>query len=141
MIIMYTISTYHPYTYTHTLSLSLSHTHTLTLFLTHPLTHTHTHIHTHTHTHTHSLSLSHTHTHTHTYIHTHTHTHTLGTTLSYHPGLLEGGTLEHDCSRQRSIGYFLEPLMMLAPFTKKPVRITLRGLTNGPDDPSVRNIA
>ena len=81
-----------------------------------------------------SLSLSLTHT------HTHTHTHTLGTTLSYHPGLSEGGTLEHDCSRQRSIGYFLEPLMMLAPFTKKPVRITLRGLTNGPDDPSVRNI-
>ena len=80
------------------------------------------------HIHTHSLSLS------------HTPTHTLGTTLSYHPRLLEGGTLEHDCSRQRSIGYFLEPLMMLAPFTKKPVRITLRGLTNGPDDPSVRNI-
>ena len=60
-----------------------------------------------------------------------------GTSLFYHPGLLIGGTLEHDCSRQRSIGYFLEPLMMLAPFAKKPIHITLRGLTNGPLDPSV----
>lgn len=62
----------------------------------------------------------------------------IGTSVLYHPGLLIGGTLEHDCSRQRSIGYFLEPLMMLAPFAKKPIRITLRGLTNGPLDPSVR---
>ena len=58
--------------------------------------------------------------------------------MLYHPGLLVGGTLDHDCSRQRSIGYFLEPLMMLAPFSKKPIHITLRGLTNGPLDPSVR---
>ena len=26
---------------------------------------------------------------------------------------------------------------MLAPFAKKPMRITLKGITNGPDDPSV----
>lgn len=48
-----------------------------------------------------------------------------------------GGTLEHDCSVQRSIGYFLEPLVLLAPFAKKPVKITLRGNTNSSDDPSV----
>ena len=61
----------------------------------------------------------------------------LGTSVLYHPGLLVGGALEHDCSRLRSIGYFLEPLMMLAPFAKKPINITLRGITNGPLDPSV----
>ena len=64
----------------------------------------------------------------------------IGTSVLYHPGLLVGGVLEHDCSRQRSIGYFLEPLMMLAPFAKKPIKITLRGLTNGPLDPSVRRL-
>ena len=63
--------------------------------------------------------------------------HFSGTSLFYRPGLLVGGTLEHDCSRQRSIGYFLEPLIMFAPFAKKPINITLRGLTNGPLDPSV----
>ena len=61
----------------------------------------------------------------------------LGTSLFYHPGLLVGGVLDHDCSKQRSIGYFLEPLVLLAPFAKRPLHITLRGLTNGPDDPSV----
>ena len=61
--------------------------------------------------------------------------------MLYHPGLLVGGNLEHDCSRQRSIGYFLEPLMMLAPFAKKPLHITLRGLTSGPLDPSVRDFS
>lgn len=60
-----------------------------------------------------------------------------GTCLYYKPGLLLGGTLEHDCSRQRSVGYFLEPLILLAPFSKKPIHITLRGITNGPQDPSV----
>ncbi len=60
-----------------------------------------------------------------------------GTSMLYQPGLLMGGTLEHDCSKQRSISYFLESLLMLAPFLKKPLRITLRGITNGPDDPSV----
>ena len=57
--------------------------------------------------------------------------------MFYHPGLLAGGKLEHDCSCLRSIGYFLEPLMMLAPFAKSSVCVTLRGLTSGPEDPSV----
>lgn len=60
-----------------------------------------------------------------------------GTELFFEPGLLVGGTVEHVCSQQRSIGYFLEPLFMLAPFAKKPIRITLKGITNGPCDPSV----
>lgn len=60
-----------------------------------------------------------------------------GTSLLYSPGILEGGTLEHNCSLQRSIGYFLEPLLMLAPFAKRQMRITLYGITNGTEDPSV----
>lgn len=60
-----------------------------------------------------------------------------GTNLLYRPGILEGGTLEHNCSLQRSIGYFLEPLLMLAPFAKRQICITLHGITNGTEDPSV----
>lgn len=60
-----------------------------------------------------------------------------GTSLLYHPGLLIGGTIEHECNLQRSIGYFLEVLMCLAPFTKKPVHAVLTGITNDQVDPSV----
>ena len=62
----------------------------------------------------------------------------VGTKLYYNPGILEGGSIEHQCSLQRSIGYYLEPLMMLAPFAKKPISITFKGVTNGLDDASVR---
>lgn len=64
-------------------------------------------------------------------------TYNVGTSIYYKPGLLEGGAIEHDCSQQRSIGYYLEPIIMLAPFAKYPLKITLRGVTSGPDDPSV----
>lgn len=64
-------------------------------------------------------------------------TYNVGTSIYYKPGLLEGGAIEHDCSQQRGIGYYLEPIIMLAPFAKYPLKITLRGVTSGPDDPSV----
>nr|CAG4640852.1 EOG090X05X4 [Eulimnadia texana] len=60
-----------------------------------------------------------------------------GTTVFFQPGLLHGGILDHDCSLQRGIGYFLEPLFAIAPFCKKPLQITLRGITNESVDPSV----
>ncbi|XP_013917811.1 PREDICTED: RNA 3'-terminal phosphate cyclase-like protein isoform X1 [Thamnophis sirtalis] len=60
-----------------------------------------------------------------------------GTTLYYQPGLLHGGSLEHDCSENRSIGYYLESLLCLAPFMKHALRIVLRGITNDQIDPSV----
>lgn len=62
-----------------------------------------------------------------------------GTTLYYQPGLLHGGSLEHDCSPSRSIGYYLESLLCLAPFMKHPLKIVLRGVTNDQVDPSVSN--
>lgn len=61
-----------------------------------------------------------------------------GTVLVYQPGLLSGGSVEHDCNMQRSLGYYLEALLMLAPFMKTPLKATLRGVTNDPSDPTVR---
>ncbi|KAG7212868.1 hypothetical protein KM043_002221 [Ampulex compressa] len=63
-----------------------------------------------------------------------------GTNLYYNPGLLHGGELEHDCSLQRGIGYYLEGILILAPFCKKPISIKLRGITNNTLDPSVDRI-
>ncbi|XP_072904437.1 RNA 3'-terminal phosphate cyclase-like protein isoform X2 [Hemitrygon akajei] len=60
-----------------------------------------------------------------------------GTTLYYQPGLLHGGTVEHDCHPQRSIGYYLEALLCLAPFCKRPLKAILKGVTNDQTDPSV----
>jgi len=63
-----------------------------------------------------------------------------GTALYYQPGLLLGGELEHDCNVGRGIGYFLEPLLQMAPFTKNHLKIRLKGVTNNQIDPSVDNI-
>ncbi|XP_074642675.1 RNA 3'-terminal phosphate cyclase-like protein [Tubulanus polymorphus] len=60
-----------------------------------------------------------------------------GTTLYFQPGLLVGDSIEHDCCTQRAIGYYLELLICLAPFTKKPLKAVLRGVTNDKLDPSV----
>ncbi|KAL6463902.1 hypothetical protein MHYP_G00282930 [Metynnis hypsauchen] len=60
-----------------------------------------------------------------------------GTVLFYQPGLLCGGSVEHECNVQRSIGYYLEALIMLAPFMKNPLKAILKGVTNDPTDPSV----
>lgn len=59
-----------------------------------------------------------------------------GTTLCYQPGLLTGGQVEHDCSLERGIGYYLEPLMSLGAFCKSPLNVTLRGVTNNQQDPT-----
>ncbi|XP_007229717.2 RNA 3'-terminal phosphate cyclase-like protein [Astyanax mexicanus] len=60
-----------------------------------------------------------------------------GTVLFYQPGLLYGGSVEHECNLQRSIGYYLEGLLMLAPFMKNSLKAVLKGVTNDPTDPSV----
>ena len=59
-----------------------------------------------------------------------------GTTLTYNPGLLVGGKVEHDCDPERGIGYYLEPLLQVAPFCKNPLNVVLRGITNNDIDPS-----
>ena len=35
-----------------------------------------------------------------------------------------------DCGKTRGIGWFLEGLLMLAPFGKQPLSIRLKGITN-----------
>lgn len=60
-----------------------------------------------------------------------------GTSLTFVPGLLVGGRVEQECPAERSIGYYLEPLLALGPFCKSPLQATLTGVTNSQADPSV----
>lgn len=53
-----------------------------------------------------------------------------GTSLYFQPGLLHGGDFSHECCRLRAISYYLEVLMALGPFCKKPINCTLTGVTN-----------
>lgn len=62
----------------------------------------------------------------------------LGTAILLKPGIISGGVLSHDCPTSRSIGYFLEPIIQLAPFAKQPVQLTLKGVTTDENDLSVR---
>lgn len=56
-----------------------------------------------------------------------------GHTLVYKPGVIIGGSsLVHECCAARGVGYYLEVLMCLAPFSKKGIAITLHGVTNHP---------
>ncbi|KAG9318696.1 18S rRNA biogenesis protein [Chiua virens] len=60
-----------------------------------------------------------------------------GTTVLLKPGIISGGPVIHDCPLARAVGYFLEPLIMIAPFSKKPFQFTLRGITTDDMDLSV----
>eukprot|EP01112_Ceratiomyxa_fruticulosa_P012093 TRINITY_DN3332_c0_g2_i1.p1 TRINITY_DN3332_c0_g2~~TRINITY_DN3332_c0_g2_i1.p1 ORF type:complete len:422 (-),score=68.49 TRINITY_DN3332_c0_g2_i1:38-1120(-) len=57
-----------------------------------------------------------------------------GTAIKYIPGLIVGGSLSHECGLSRSIGYFLEALLCLAPFGKYPLDAILTGITNDDQD-------
>jgi RNA 3'-terminal phosphate cyclase-like protein len=65
-----------------------------------------------------------------------------GTALRYKPGVIVGGAgIAHDTTGTgRALSYFLEPLLLLALFAKRPVSATLKGITNGPLDPSVDTV-
>lgn len=60
-----------------------------------------------------------------------------GTGVWYEPGVITGGKVTHDCGTSRGVGYFLEPLLALAPFTKSGLDVTLKGVTNNNLDVSV----
>ncbi|KAI9204732.1 RNA 3'-terminal phosphate cyclase domain-containing protein [Polychytrium aggregatum] len=60
-----------------------------------------------------------------------------GTALIFRPGVITGGSVKHECPKSRAIGYFLEPLIALAPFAKSPFSVTLTGITNDNVDISV----
>lgn len=53
-----------------------------------------------------------------------------GTTVLFHPGLLPGGVYEHKCPvGGKGIGWFLEGILPLAPFGKRPLEVKFEGVT------------
>jgi RNA 3'-terminal phosphate cyclase-like protein len=74
-----------------------------------------------------------------------------GTQLRFVPGILLGGEIHHECPIagsdgslnddlfSRSIGWYLEGIIPLAPFGKEPLRLKVSGITDGTChlDPSV----
>ena len=64
-----------------------------------------------------------------------------GTAVSYKPGSITGGLITHDCGKTRGIGYFIEGIMPMAPFSKAPFALTLTGITSTEEDISVREIS
>ncbi|VDK18093.1 unnamed protein product [Anisakis simplex] len=60
-----------------------------------------------------------------------------GTQIHFVPGMIQGGSVSMDCGTERCLSYFLEPLLMLAPFCKRPLSARLTGVTNAPDELSV----
>lgn len=60
--------------------------------------------------------------------------------LQFIPGTFIGGEVTHNCCLTRSVSYYLELIMTLAPFCKRPLKITLNGVTNDQIDPNVDEI-
>ncbi|QPG75826.1 rRNA-processing endoribonuclease [Brettanomyces nanus] len=60
-----------------------------------------------------------------------------GTTVIYRPGLIIGGSFTHNCPTSKACGYFLEPMLYLAPFSKKKFSIVFNGLTSSKADPGL----
>ena len=50
------------------------------------------------------------------------------------------GKVEHECSAERGLGYWIEALLMLLPFAKEDSEITLKGVTNANLDLSVDTV-
>lgn len=56
------------------------------------------------------------------------------------PGSIIGGEITHSCHSSRSISYYLEVLLPIAPFCKRPLQANLNGVTNDQLDPNVDSI-
>lgn len=63
-----------------------------------------------------------------------------GTTIIYFPGLITGGSYSHQCPTSKSVGYFIEPMLYLAPFSKKKFSIIFKGITGSKFDIGVEGI-
>ncbi|SNX85151.1 related to RCL1 - RNA terminal phosphate cyclase-like protein [Melanopsichium pennsylvanicum] len=63
-----------------------------------------------------------------------------GTSVLLKPGVIAGGKVVHDCSLTRGIGYWLEWMVVLAPFAKKELNLVLGGITNMDGDLGVDTI-
>lgn len=63
-----------------------------------------------------------------------------GTTVIYRPGIIVGGSLTHNCPMSKPVGYFVEPMLYLAPFSKKKFSIVFRGCTASHYDAGIEAI-
>lgn len=59
------------------------------------------------------------------------------TKLDFKPGSIIGGEFTHDCDVSRSISYYLEVVLSIAPFCKKTIKLSLTGVTDDQLDPTV----
>ena len=64
-----------------------------------------------------------------------------GTSFRYKPGILLGGDITHECTLSRSVGWFIEGILPLAPMCKTPLQLELSGVTNDSCDMSVDTIS
>lgn len=63
-----------------------------------------------------------------------------GTEITFKPGNIYGGEIVFDCGLERGIVYFLEPLIVLAPFSKFAFRVTMDGITSDSLDQSIDSV-
>ncbi|CCH61363.1 hypothetical protein TBLA_0E03090 [Henningerozyma blattae CBS 6284] len=63
-----------------------------------------------------------------------------GTTVIYTPGIIIGGSHSHKCPNSKPVGYFVEPLLYLAPFSKKKFSIVFKGITASHNDAGIEAI-
>ena len=59
-----------------------------------------------------------------------------GTMVTFYPGVIYGGDVQFDCGLAKSIGYYLEFCIPLAPFSKLPFALSLTGITHDTKDPT-----
>ena len=57
-----------------------------------------------------------------------------GRRMTFVPGLLEGGKIELEMPGERTLGYYLEYVLLLLPFAKLNCELTLTGVTNNASD-------
>ncbi|OAV98697.1 18S rRNA biogenesis protein RCL1 [Puccinia triticina 1-1 BBBD Race 1] len=60
-----------------------------------------------------------------------------GTSVLFVPGTLTGGHITHQTPLSSSIGYFLTPILAIAPFCKHDLTLILKGITTSTDSLSV----
>lgn len=60
-----------------------------------------------------------------------------GTLLKFKPGIVLGGEVSHECVCSRSIGWYLEGILPILVFAKRPTKLILSGVTNNQLDLSV----
>ncbi|ODQ82593.1 hypothetical protein BABINDRAFT_159147 [Babjeviella inositovora NRRL Y-12698] len=63
-----------------------------------------------------------------------------GTTIEYSPGIIIGGSLTHNCPPTKPVGYFIEPMLYLAPFSKTKFSIVFKGITSSKEDAGLEAI-